>query len=131
MKKIVNHLCSFYSEHKKMFLVMRNSLFIILISAIQSLAVTGYAQNTRLTLDIKNSTVKEVLQQIEQQSEFYFLYNSELIDVQRKIDLTIENETIDVILNQVFSDGKVDILVRDRHIVLTAVGESASQQSRK
>ena len=131
MKKIENHLCSFCSEHKKMFLVMRNSLFIILISAIQSLAVTGYAQNTRLTLDMKNSTVKEVLQKIEQQSEFYFLYNSQLIDVQRKIDLTVENATIDVVLNQVFSDGKVDILVRDRHIVLTANGESDSQQNHK
>jgi TonB-linked SusC/RagA family outer membrane protein len=131
MKKIVNHLCSFYSEHKKMFLVMRNSLFIILISAIQSLAVTGYAQNTRLTLDMKNSSVKEVLQRIEQQSEFYFLYNSELIDVQRKIDISVNNERIDEILNKVFSNGKVDILVRDRHIVLTAAGESASQQSRK
>ncbi len=131
MKKFLNHLCPFYFEHKKMFLVMRNSLFIILISAIQSFAVTGYAQNTRLTLDMKNSTVKEVLQQIEQQSEFYFLYNSELIDVQRKVDLTVENATIDDILNQVFSDGKVDILVRDRHIVLTANGESALQQNHK
>src|SRR5665647_3093080 len=111
MKKIVNHLCSFYSEHKKMFLVMRNSLFIILISAIQSLAVSGYAQNTRLTLDMKNSSVKEVLQRIEQQSEFYFLYNSELIDVQRKIDISVNNERIDEILNKVFSDDKVDILV--------------------
>jgi len=110
---------------------MRNSLFIILISAIQSLAVTGYAQNTRLTLNMKNSSVKVILQQIEQQSEFYFLYNSELIDVQRKIDISVNNERIDEILNKVFSDGNVDILVRDRHIVLTAAGESASQQSRK
>jgi len=131
MKKIVNHLCSFYSEHKKTFLVMKTSLFIILISAIQSFAVNVYAQNTRLTLDMKNSSVKEVLQQIEQQSEFYFLYNSELIDVQRKIDLSVNNERIDEILNKVFSDGTVDILVRDRHIILTNAGESASQQNRR
>ncbi len=131
MKKIVNHLCSFYSEHKKTFLVMKTSLFIILISALQSLAVNVYAQNTRLTLEMKNSTVKEVLQQIEQQSEFYFLYNSELIDVQRKIDISVTNERIDEILSKVFSDGTVDILVRDRHIVLTTAGESSSQQNRR
>ncbi len=55
MKKNLIQLCSFYIEHKKTFLVMRNILFIILISAIQSLAVNGYAQNTRLSLDMKNS----------------------------------------------------------------------------
>ena len=98
---------------------MKTSLFIILISAMQSLAVNAYAQNTRLTLDMKNSTVKEVLQQIEQQSEFYFLYNSELIDVQRKIDISVNNERIDEILSKVFSDGKVDNCVRDRYIILT------------
>ncbi len=110
---------------------MRNTLLILMISAFQSLAVTVYAQNTLLSLDVKNSTVKEVLQQIEQKSEFYFLYNSELVDVQRKIDLTVENEKIDAILSKIFNDGTVDVLVRDRHIVLTAKAESSSQQGKK
>lgn len=107
---------------------MRNSLFIILISAIQSLAVTGYAQNTSLSLDMKNATVKEVLQQIEKQSEFYFLYNSELVDVQRKVDISVENEKIEEILSQLFSGEKINIMLRDRHIVLTPASENTSQQ---
>ncbi len=127
----MNHLCSLYAGHKKTLLVMRNTLFILLISAFQSLALGGYAQNTLLSLDVKNSTVKEVLQQIEQKSEFYFLYNSELVDVQRKIDISVNNESINEILNKVFSDGTVDILVRDRHIILTTAGESVSQQNRR
>ncbi len=131
MKKFMNQLCLFLIEHKKMFLAMRNSLFIVLISAFQSFAVLSYAQTTRLSLDVKNSTVKEVLQQIEQKSEFYFLYNSELIDVQRKVDLSVNNEKIDVILAQLFMGDKVDVLVRDRHIVLTPLSESGSQQQRQ
>jgi TonB-linked SusC/RagA family outer membrane protein len=93
--------------------------------------VVSYAQITRLSLDVRNSTVKEVLQQIEQKSEFYFLYNSELIDVQRKVDLSVNNEKIDAILAQLFLGDKVDVLVRDRHIVLTPVSESATQQQRQ
>jgi hypothetical protein len=131
MKKFMNQLCLFLIEHKKMFLAMRNSLFIILISAFQSFAVLSYAQTTRLSLDVKNSTVKEVLQQIEQQSEYYFLYNSELIDVQRKVDLSVDNEKIDVILAKLFLNEKVDVLVRDRHIVLTPNSENTSQQQQR
>ena len=131
MKKLINQLCSFSSEHKKMLLTMRNSLFIIVLSAFQALAGGTYAQTTRLTLDLKNSTVKEVLQKIEQQSEFYFLYNSELIDVQRKVDVSVENEKIDNVLARLFNSEKVNVVVRDRHIVLTPAGEIASQQQEK
>src|SRR5665648_429819 len=106
MKIIMNLSCSFILEHKKMFFAMRNTLFIILICAFQSIAGVSYAQSTRLSLDMKNSTVKEVLQKIEQQSEFYFLYNSDLIDVQRKVDVSVTNEKIDNILNNLFSNNK-------------------------
>jgi TonB-linked SusC/RagA family outer membrane protein len=131
MKKSIKPLCSFFTEHKKMFLAMRNSLFLILISAIQALAGSTYAQSTRLTLDLQNSTVKEVLQKIEQQSEFYFLYNSELIDVQRKVDLSVDNEKIDVILAKIFNSENVNVLVSNRHIVLTPSSEIITQQQSK
>jgi len=131
MKKFMNQSCSFILEHKKMFLAMRNTLFIILICAFQSIAGVSYAQSTRLSLDMKNSTVKEVLQKIEQQSEFYFLYNSELIDVQRKVDVSVNNEKIDDILAKLFSSEKVNILVRERHIILTPTGENSTQPVKK
>ena len=131
MKKLFKLLCLFFSGHKKMLLVMRNSLFLILITAFQALAGGTYAQTARLTLDLKNSSVKEVLQKIEQQSEFYFLYNSELIDVQRKVDLTVVGEKVDVVLAKLFDKENVNVLVRDRHIVLTPAGESAAQQQKR
>ena len=131
MKIIMNLSCSFILEHKKMFLAMRNTIFIILICAFQSIAGISYAQSTRLSLDMKNSTVKEVLQKIEQQSEFYFLYNSELIDVHRKVDVVVTNEKIDNILSKLFSDNKVNILVQERHIILSPAKENSLQQGKK
>ena len=131
MQIFFNKLCLFITEHKKKLLALRNTLFIVLISSFQVLAGIGYAQITRLSLDLKNSTVKQVLQQIEQKSEFYFLYNSELIDVQRKVDIVVINEKIDVILTKLFHDEKVEVLVRDRHIVLTPLGENTTQQPQK
>ena len=131
MKKKMNSLCLVLSGHRKFFRAMRISLFLILISALQVLAGASYSQSTRLSLNMKNVTVKDVLFQIEEQSEFYFLYNSELIDVQRKVDFNVQNEKVEVILTKLFGDGKVDAMIRDRHIILTPADESAMQQNRK
>lgn len=131
MKKFMKLTCLCLIEHRKMFLAMRNSLFIILITALQSFAVDSYSQNTRLSLDMKNVSVKEVLQQIEHESEFYFLYNSALVDVQRKVDFSVDNEKIDVILAKLFQNEKVDVLVRDRHIVLTPISENSGTKQQR
>lgn len=131
MKKKMNSLCLGFSGHRKIFRAMRISLFLILLSALQVLAGASYSQSTRLSLNLKNTTIKDVLFQIEEQSEFYFLYNSELIDVQRRVDVNVQNEKVDVILDKLFGDGKVNAMIRDRHIILTPSSEVAVQQSHK
>jgi len=92
-------------------------------------AGNSYSQMTNLSLDLHNTTIKEVLGNIEDQSNFYFLYNSKLIDVKKKINVVIKNENIDEVLKTIFSDGSVNFLIRDRHIVLTPA-VNANQQSK-
>jgi hypothetical protein len=109
---------------------MRVSLFLILISAFQALAGTSYSQTARLSLNVKNSTVQDVLEQIEDQSEFYFLYNNQLIDVKRKVDLELKDQKIETVLSSLFNDGSVDFQIKDRHIVLTPSEENSNQQQK-
>jgi TonB-dependent starch-binding outer membrane protein SusC len=131
MKKKMNLLCSVLSGHRKTFLIMRVSLFLILLSALQLIAGTSYSQSTRLSLNMKNSTVKDVLGQIEERSEFYFLYNNQLINVDRKVDVNVQNEKIEVVLNKLFEDGGVSYVIRDRHIILTPTGEVITGEQQK
>lgn len=131
MKKKTNLLCSVFAGHRKTFLIMRISLFLILFSAFQVWAGLSYSQSTRLSLNMKNSTVKDVLNQIEEQSEFYFLYNNQLIDVDRKVSLQVQNEKIEGILSKLFEDNNVNVLIRDRHIILTPSTAEAVQSQQK
>jgi TonB-linked SusC/RagA family outer membrane protein len=107
---------------------MRITLFILLFSTLQVVAGSGYSQNARLNLNLQGATVREVLGAIEAQSEFYFLYNSELIDVQRKVDMLAKNESINQVLSKLFQKEEVEILVRDRHIILTPLAGKEVQQ---
>ena len=127
MKKKMNPLCSLFNGHRKTFVIMRIAIFLFLISALQVIAENSYSQLARLSFDLRNTTIKEVLSTIEEQSDFYFLYDSKLIDVQKKVDISVKNEGIDQILKTIFSDGSVNFLIRDRHIVLTPAIQISQQ----
>ena len=98
---------------------MRNILILMLITVFQVFAESSYSQITKLTVELEEVTVSDVLDAIEEQSEFYFLCNKKLVDVNRKVSVYTENEDIKEILAQVFHGTDVDFIVMDRQIVLS------------
>ena len=103
----------------KLLKVMKLTVFLLLVSVAGVFANKSYSQSKMLNLDMHGATVKEVIKNIEEQSEFYFLYSENLIDVERKVNVTVENEKIDQTLSLVFNGTDVDYSIRDRIIVLT------------
>ena len=83
------------------------------------MASEAYSQTTKLTLQLKDASVKEVLSKIEENSEFFFLYNGKLVDVKRKVSMDVNNEKINEILSDLFRETDVVYSVIDRQIVLT------------
>jgi len=114
--KLVPVLNIWYS---KQFKIMRLSVLIFMISIIQALAADTYSQNARISLNLQGASVKNALNEIEKNSQFYFLYSSKLIDVNRKVDISVKNEKIKDILSHIFAHNDVNYLVMDRQIVLT------------
>ena len=110
----VSLLCSL-----KVIKIMRNILILMVLTVLQVFASDSYSQNTRLTLKLNNVTVENVLNTIEDQSEFYFLCNKKLVDVDRKVSVHQENQKIDNILDQVFEGTNVDYILIDRQIVIS------------
>ncbi|MFA5818272.1 MAG: SusC/RagA family TonB-linked outer membrane protein [Bacteroidales bacterium] len=98
---------------------MRNTLLLIFITVFQAYANDTYSQNTKLTLNLNNVTVANVLEEIQNNSEFYFLFNAKLIDVEREVSISMEDKKISEILTSLFSGTEVNYLVYDRQIILT------------
>ena len=115
---------------QKMFFIMRLTLFFLITSTLSLWAAGSYSQNTRVSLDLKSVSVKEALKAIENTSEFFFIYNNELIDVDRKIDLSVKNEKISDILSGIFEGKDVEVTVIDRKIVLAPTSMGEQQPSR-
>ena len=116
----------------KLWKIMRLSLIFLLLCVAQTFATVGYSQQTRLTLKMESAKVIDVLNKIEDQSEFYFLFNQKLVNVERQVNVDVQNESIDKILSLLFKDTNVSYMVKDRQIVLTTANASydSSQQQK-
>ena len=115
----------------KTFLVMRLMLFIIAVSVSQLFAVESYSQSARVNLNIADQSVKEVLGEIQNQSEFFFMFNSKIVDVERKVDLHVKDEKITKVLDELFAGTDIAYTVVDRQIVLFSTKTLAEQQQMK
>ena len=126
-----NYLKKIYSC--KTFKIMRNTLLLIFIVVFQVYADDSYSQNARLTLNLENVPIAKVLEEIENKSEFYFLFNARLIDAERKVSISMEDKKVSEILTSVFSGTDVNYVLYDRQIILskndvTALSEALQQR---
>lgn len=105
------------SNWHKLLLTMKISAFLLFCCLVNIFAAPTYSQSTKISLNLKDATIEEVLNKIEDMSEFYFLYNNKLIDVKRKVNIEADKEPIKDILNSILpADTK--FIVYDRQIIL-------------
>ena len=111
----------------KILLRMKLLTFFILVSMVTATA-SSYSQQTKFSLKLSGATVKEVFHDIESNSGFILLYNEKQLDVNRKVDVDVNDKTVESILNQVFEGTNNSYKIYDRQIVILAdeVKESPS-----
>ena len=132
MKKID---CDLISEEciiwKSKFLrKMRIVAIFLFIGITQTLAVGSYAQTKQLSLNCRNQTILKILDQIENQSEFYFMYDATLVDVNQRKTINCENQRIIDILDELLEGTEIAYEISNRQIVLTDIYGSESEQIR-
>lgn len=102
----------------KMSMTARITVFLLFFCFLSLNASNFYSQSAKVSLNAKNVSIEKILSEIENQSEFYFLYNNKLIDVDRKVNIRVTEKNIVDVLDELFRDSDVSYLIRDRQIVL-------------
>jgi len=126
MKKLTDPY--FRSCSKMLWKTMRTTLILILFSAFNVYSINNYAQNKQLSLEMQNVPLKKVLQNVEQQSEFYFMYNNALVDVDQKVSVTTERKDIYTLLDQVLKNTSITYSVLNKQIVLSPENKKAEDK---
>lgn len=122
MKKKWFNEKGYYTLFKWLRVMKLTMLFLLCVLIHVSAGV--YSQQTKLNISLKEVTVKEVLKQIENQTEFFFLYKNENVDVNRIVSVNIKDKSIESLLDQIFSGTTISYEVINRQIVLFDKGKS-------
>ena len=104
--------------------------YIIFLFCILSVHSVVYASNGSISLDSSKVTVANVLSAIERQSEFYFTYNVDLIDLNRPVSVNMKNKSVEAILQDLFAGENINYKIEGKHIVLYKA-EAAQQNTKK
>lgn len=110
-------------SQKKLWKIMKLTIG-MLIGFIMTVSANTYSQNTRLDINLQNTTIKGLFGYIEQNSEFVFLYRSEDFNTSKKVSIDVKGGTINEILDQALKEEKVVYDVYERQIVIQKAAES-------
>ena len=119
-------------SRKKLWKIMKLTI-VLLIGFMMTVSANSYSQNTRLDINLSNTTIKDLFGYIEQNSKFIFLYRTEDFNTTKKMSIDIKDATINQILDQALKDEKVVYEVYERQIVIRKALEPAEniQQPQK
>jgi len=99
---------------------MRLTLFFILL-AVFGVQASSYSQNTRFNFKYKNTSIKQILDDIKSQSEFEFFYSNDDFDTNAKIDLKVNNATVEEVLQKIVDPTSLKYSVIDKTVVISNV----------
>ena len=115
----------------KTLLVMKISLLLLVCCITSAFSMESLAQptsaNMNMSISMKNVTVENILNRIEEISSYHFLYNKQQVNVVRKINVDVKNQSIQQVLNLLFEGSDVEYSINNRQIVLSKV--SSKQQT--
>lgn len=115
----------------KVLSVMKLTIFFFLVSTFTLIASGTWSQNKTFTINRQNVQIKDVLQEIEEQSGYFFIYNNEFVDVYRKITVHAKDKDIRDLLDAIFQAQDVVYSIKDRRIILSSSGRSVTTQQQR
>lgn len=119
-----------YSLFRKIPLVMRLSVVFFFLSLGIAVAGNTYAQNATLSLDMSNSTIASVLEAVENETDFSFIYDANIVNTSRKVSVKVDEKNIFDVLNKLFGDSDIAYTVVNTKIILNKK-EAIMQQAGK
>lgn len=106
-------------QPKKLIRAMKFFLLFALLTTGSCFASETYSQEASFSMNYENKTIKEIINEIENNSEFIFFYLDKSIDLNRKVSINVKEQKIETILDQLFSNTENNYSISDRQIIIS------------
>jgi len=100
----------------KMLLIMRLTA-VLMLAAAMHVSAAGLSQ--KVTISKKNASLEQIFEILQQQSGFSFMFNSHTLANANKVDIQVNNATVDEVLKLCFNNQAFTYVVKDKVIIVT------------
>lgn len=118
MKKLSNSIRIVNPFLKFNLKIKLTTLFLLTTLSVMHAGVS-YSQKNEVSLNANNTSVAKIIERIEYTTNYRFVYNVKSVDLDRKVDLNSNNESIETVLNKLFKNTATSYKVSGTHVVLT------------
>ncbi|WP_308992054.1 TonB-dependent receptor [Mariniflexile litorale] len=99
---------------------MKYLIIFLFIFSFYSFTDNSYSQNVNLKIDLEQASLSDVFKNIENQSEFVFLFNDDVLPELNKVigKIKFNKEPISKVLNKVLKGSNLGYVVDERQIII-------------
>jgi len=132
MKKNFGKLLSveLFCRKSKILRIMKLASILFFCAVFTLLAENTHSQNARVTINKENTVLQEILNDIEEQTEYLFLYNKKNVDVNLQATLHAIDQPVTDVLNTIFKKTNIHYGMVGNHIVLSDQARNLNEASR-
>lgn len=96
---------------------MRLTLFFIVLG-ILSTSAKSYSQQANFNLNYRSTSIRQILKELQQTSDFDFVYSNDDFDTSKEVDLVITDGTVTEILDKLLTETGMGYNVVDNLIII-------------
>ena len=128
MKKVLNKI-RFDKPFLKFDLKMKLTTLFLLTSLTVMQAGISYSQKAKMSFNASDMSVGKAIEKIEYTTDYRFVYNVRSVDLDRKIDIKLNDVSMESILSAIFKNTGTDYKISGNHIILTAKKAPAEKEA--
>lgn len=103
--------------HKKTLFI--TGLCTVLIAGNGQSAFAALPQEKKITLNVRNITVKDAIETVKKQSGYSFFIDTKEVQLHKQISVNLTGKSISEALDIIFSDQPVKYEIKGRHVIVT------------
>ncbi|WP_236263892.1 TonB-dependent receptor [Dysgonomonas sp. Marseille-P4677] len=107
---------------------MKITTLLLFVGILSIYAENTFSQNARVTINKKNTQLEKVLNEIEKQTDYLFIYNDK-VETNQRVSVNANTKPVSQVLNDLFKDTNVSYSMEGSHIILSNKNESYNTNS--
>lgn len=105
-------------RHRSWYGTLRQNVIVFLLLFI---GLSANAAGNKVTLDVNNVTLENVLHSIEQQTSYRFFYSKETVNVDVPVSIKVQDEAVPDVLNKLLPKLNIGYVIDKQQIALNNV----------